>query len=114
MKTTTIEKRLKESGINKTGIAFRVVKELIGGSKAKARWGNFTDRPYQSGYIDGTGLIRPCKVTGTGMFAHTSDYTYQILELLTKLKLKFEVGNDAPRGGKSGDFIKIITKIERI
>jgi hypothetical protein len=31
--------------------------------------------------------------------------------LLTNLGLKYADGNDAPRGGKPGNWIKIITKI---
>jgi len=45
------------------------------------------------------------------------DNSDKYIDILNALKLKFSTGNDAPRGGKEGDYIKIskkaIKKIER-
>lgn len=46
--------------------------------------------------------------SGTGRFTTnlTNDSIYWIVKLL---EYKFEEGNDSPRGGKTGDFIKVST-----
>ena len=35
------------------------------------------------------------------------DYSFKIIQILQAQKYKFELGNDAPRGGKDGNFIKV-------
>lgn len=41
---------------------------------------------------------------------HTlADYSFRIIQILQAQKYKMEFGNDAPRGGKDGDFIKVST-----
>ena len=58
-------------------------------------------------------IIRPCTTSGRGRFTTNIDYTADVCLLLDQLKIKYIFGNDSPRGGKTGNFIKILTKIER-
>jgi hypothetical protein len=39
------------------------------------------------------------------------DKSKELTDLLTVLGVEFETGNDAPRGGKTGYFVKIKTRI---
>ena len=39
------------------------------------------------------------------------DRSPRFIKFLEAVKIKYEIGNDAPRGGKAGDYIKILTKI---
>jgi len=97
MKRSTLEKRLEKYTGAKNSVAYKMAKELITGEKNTYKvYGN---------------LIRPVHTSGSGRFTQNLDYTEKCLEILTFLKLKFEVGNDAPRGGLTGNYIKILTKI---
>ena len=58
-------------------------------------------------------IIRPCTTSGHGRFTTNLDYTADVCRLLDRLKIKYISGNDSPRGGKTGNFIKILTKIDR-
>jgi len=50
-------------------------------------------------------------------YASLIDDSDKYIDILNALKLKFSTGNDAPKGGKEGDYIKIskraLNKIER-
>lgn len=52
--------------------------------------------------------IRPVWTSGSGRFCKNLDYTGQVCYLLEKMDVMYEVGNDAPRGGACGTFIKIL------
>ena len=58
-------------------------------------------------------IIRPCTTSGHGRFTTSLDYTADVCRLLDRLKIKYISGNDSPRGGKTGNFIKVLTKIDR-
>lgn len=58
-------------------------------------------------------IIRPCTTSGRGRFTTNLDYTADVCRLLDQLKIKYISGNDSPRGGKTGNCIKILTKIDR-
>tara|TARA_R100001591_G_scaffold75757_1_gene83607 strand:- start:148 stop:477 length:330 start_codon:yes stop_codon:yes gene_type:complete len=47
---------------------------------------------------------------GRGRYAKYNSYAYYIEGLLQKLGYKYTEGNDAPRGGKTGDYIKVSSK----
>ena len=99
MKQTTLYKRLKKSAVPATSVAARIVRYLCG------------ERTYTTmGYIDDKKLIRPC-YAGRCIFIHNSDHTSEVCALLDKLGVKYEKGNDAPRGGLTGNYIRIITNI---
>ena len=57
-------------------------------------------------------VLRPVFSQGRS-WKHSSliDKSDELELILTKLKISFTSGNDAPRGGKTGYFIKIDTKI---
>lgn len=45
--------------------------------------------------------------TGHGRYTTLYVYTCEVKEYLDKFNIAYEVGNDAPRGGKHGEFIKV-------
>ena len=51
--------------------------------------------------------IYPKYYTGSGRYINLKDYSFHIIQILKMKGYKFEQGNDAPRGGKEGDFIKV-------
>jgi len=109
MKKNTLNKRLLNvSGVSKSSIAYMVCKELTGLYTSKDR--NGVMEPMKTGRIWGN-IIRPCYTSGHGRFTAILDYTADICHIFDLLKVKYEVGNDAPRGGQTGKFIKILTKI---
>lgn len=92
MKTTTkttMLKKIEKLNPNKTSKAYEYVMSAINGSK----------------------IIRPCYTNGSGRFITLQDHTLSCKVILNQLGLIYEVGNDAPRGGKTGTFITIKTKI---
>ena len=98
MKATTLQKRLEKRYTGaKNCKAYQVAQDLI----------NDTRNTYM---IHGR-RIRPVSTSGSGRFTSNLDYTSQIEGILELLGVKFTSGNDAARGGLTGNFIKIITKI---
>jgi len=90
MKTTTISNRLnKRFNGSKSSFAYKATQSVIEGER----------------------LIRPCHTSGSGRFTSNLDYTEDVCSILNLLGVKFEQGNDSPRGGKTGNFVKITTKI---
>ena len=51
--------------------------------------------------------IYPASYTGSGRYINLSDYSFYIEILLKDKGYKYTRGNDAPRSGKNGDFIKV-------
>lgn len=100
MKQTTLYKRFKKNPVSATSVAARIIRYLCG------------ERTYTTmGYVDDKKLIRPCYAAGRGSFIHNVDHTFEVCALLDRLGVKYEKGNDAPRGGLTGNYIRIITKI---
>lgn len=60
----------------------------------------------------GTNMIRPCSISGVGRFAKNMDYTSDVCRLLDAAKIKYRKGNDAPRGGLTGNYI-VLTHINK-
>lgn len=100
MKQSTLLKRLKKAAVPAASVSARIVRYLCGVRTSAT-----------VGYVDDKGLIRPCFSTGRGRFIHNVDHTLEVCFLLERLGLKYEKGNDAPRGGLTGNYIKVITKI---
>ena len=88
MKKETIKKRLARIAPNKATVAYKLINN----------WLN----------VEGNMVIRPCCTSGRGRFTTNLDYTEQLKSLLTSLRVRYISGNDAPRGGKSGNYIYII------
>jgi hypothetical protein len=100
MKTATLEKRLEKRYTgSKSTKAYQIVKDLIEG----------TNKTFM---IQGN-IIRPFCYSGRGRFTTRLDYTNDLLKLFNLLGIKYIQDNDAPRGGRDGNFVKILTKIER-
>jgi len=57
-------------------------------------------------------VIRPCYISGRGRFTKNMDYTPGVGEILTLIGVKFEAGNDAPKGSPTGNYYNILTKIK--
>ena len=112
MKSTKLNNRLlKLQGISKSSKAYQVVKDLPGMYTMKSNWGK--EQPFSSYIVFKNNLIRPVYTSGSGSHTSYQDHTIAITSLLDKLKVRYVVGNDAPRGGQCGAYIKIITKIEK-
>lgn len=99
MTTATLTKRLatRYTG-SKSTIAYRIVCDVINGTN-----NSFTIRP------DGT--IRPCYTSGNGRFTSNQDHTGALCSLLDLIGVKYTRGNDAPRGGATGQWVRVSTKI---
>ena len=88
MKAATLQNRILKLKLNKNSAAYKMLIELVEGKK----------------------VIRPCYTVG--MFTITvCDNTAQMKDILDTLRIKYIFGNDAPRGGKRGNYYKIITRI---
>jgi hypothetical protein len=88
MKTSTFENRTKS--VNKTTKGYKFAKELLMNRK---------------------GCIYTCHHSGSGRFTTCLDYTKDTINVLELAGLKkdidFIVENDSPRGGKTGNYIKL-------
>lgn len=51
--------------------------------------------------------IYPRYRTGTGRWVRYADYENDIILFLCQNNISFLKGNDAPRGGKHGDFLRV-------
>lgn len=51
--------------------------------------------------------VRTCHSSGRGRFTTCLDYTADFRRLLDAAGIRYEHGNDAPRGGKCGQYIII-------
>lgn len=100
MKATTLQKRLaKRYKGQHNSKPYQIINDVINGTiKSNVVWAN---------------TIRPCYTSGRGRFTKNMDYTYEVKQLLNLIGIKYESGNDAPRGGLTGNYIKVLTKIER-
>jgi hypothetical protein len=89
MKTSTLLKRIEKLELRKNTLVYGMINNLSTGD-----------------------IIRPVFSQGR-TWKHSSlvDKSRELITVLTLLKLKFETGNDAPRGGQTGYLVKIITKI---
>ena len=85
MKTTTFKKRLEKQNLNKNTSAYKLLNNLT------------------------SNVIRPCWHSGSGRFTTNLDYTTQVMDILKKMHVPFEFGNNSPRGGKTGNFTKLYT-----
>lgn len=93
MKTETLNKKIEKltnaRQLNKTSLVYNWVKNL----KTNA-------------------VIRPVYSQGySWRYSTLVDKMDELTTTLTSLKIKFIVGNDAPRGGKTGAFVQIKTKL---
>lgn len=88
MKKETIQKRLEKANVNKTTSAYKLLTNWL--SK------------------EGNDIIRTCWTSGRGRYTSNMDYTADFERLLTTLRVRYERGNDSPRGGLTGNYIKIL------
>lgn len=62
---------------------------------------------------EGRRKVRTCHTTGNGRFTSNSDSTKATMEALDTLGLTFTTGNDAPRGGLTGNWIDLTPESRR-
>ena len=99
MKAITLKNRLTKRFVgSKNSKAYSAILDLI----------NQTNKSYM---VNGS-RIRPVYTLGSGRFITKQDHTFAIEQLLELLGIRYEKGNDAPRGGQVGNYIDIKTKIE--
>lgn len=97
MKLSTFENRTR--GINKNSKGHQLAKQLLTTGE----------------------VIRPCWTSGRGRYTSNQDYTFDVRFVLQNAGLKcdhaesddFIIGNDAPKGGKTGNYIKLTAKGRR-
>lgn len=53
--------------------------------------------------------IYPVSYRGSGRYINKSDHSATVRQILEAQGYKFEIGNDAPRGGENGLFFKMST-----
>lgn len=111
MQATTLKNRLaKKYTGSKSTKAYQIVKDLL----------EKTNKTYALPYgyekkeeVNTKGLIiHPCYSSGSGRFTTNQDHETAVLSILRTIGVKYDFGNDAPRGGLTGKYIKILTKIE--
>lgn len=61
--------------------------------------------------ITGDPIIRPVYYNGSGRYSRVMDHTDSVKHILNEAGATYEHGNDARRGGRVGDFIKITSEI---
>jgi hypothetical protein len=89
MKTSTLLKRIEKLDLRKNTLVYGMINNLATND-----------------------MLRPVFSQGhTWKHSSLVDKSIELISVLTLLKLKFEIGNDAPRGGQTGYFVKIITKL---
>ena len=59
-------------------------------------------------------LIRTCWVSGSGRFTSNQDHHEQTKRMLKALGLGYTEGNDSPRGGLTGQWIKLDARAMRL
>lgn len=86
-----LQKLVDEKFINKSSIVYGWMQQLINGEK------NF----------------RPVYSQGSS-WKHSSifDRRFEFTTILNRMGIEYTQGNDAPRGGKTGAFINITTKVK--
>lgn len=97
MKTTSttalnkrIEKLVKAKELSKTSLVYGWISDLK------------TDE-----------ILRPIFSQGsTWKYSSLVDKSTELTTVLKKLGIEFKIGNGAPRGGQTGYFVKIVTKIK--
>lgn len=52
-------------------------------------------------------IIRPVRVSGTCKYKHYDDRRTAFITMLTYMGMTYEIGNDAPKQGKLGWYIKV-------
>lgn len=96
MTTITLSKKLNKLHLNKSSLVFKWLNEIAeAGCKKNYRIN--------------------CVFTQGSSWKHSSliDKTFDLYVALQNLKLKFEIRNDAPRGGKTGTHIVILQSITK-
>lgn len=92
---STIEKKLaklvSEKRISKSSLIYGWVNQILTGQK----------------------LFRPFFSQGSSWkYSSLQDHSAKFQSILTQIGVEFKTGNDAPKGGKTGYFVEIITKIK--
>ena len=68
---------------------------------------NGTARKNVIAMAHGAGRVRTCRTSGSGRFTSNLDSTETTIAALKALGLTFKLGNDAPRGGLTGNWIEL-------
>lgn len=102
MKSTTkaaATKRLLKVKDAKYSVAYRIVKDLIEGTNKEYRiYGN---------------IIRANYTSGSGRYTTNMEHNAAVARILTEIGIEYTICNNSPRGGKTGEYIEVTTKIIR-
>jgi len=97
MKTETLKNRFAKFNGSKNSKAYQIVRD----------WIERTNKTY----MVFNNHIYPCHTSGRGRYTTNLDYTDDVKAILDFLKIRYIANNDSPRGGLTGNYIHIITKI---
>lgn len=92
MKATTLNSRIKKNLTTKTGSIYSKFSDVI----------YLIEHPEN--------IIRPVSWSRSNKRFNLRDVSSQIIDGLNRIGIDFETGNDAPRGGKEGFFIRLTKK----
>lgn len=96
MKLETFDKRTQK--FNKTSKGYQLALQLMKGESTYS---------FEK-------CVRTCHTSGRGRFCKNMDYTDDTLEVLRYAGMvrgvDFEFGNDAPKGGLTGNYLKLTAK----
>lgn len=59
------------------------------------------------------GKVYPRTWVGSGRRKTLRDISHRVIEVAKHYNYKIEMGNDAPRGGKEGDYIKFSSRAQK-
>lgn len=101
---SSVLEKLKKEGIRTNSVAYNIVEHILDPSKnGCVSWIERDD----SNKIKRPVIVRPVIVQGSGRLRSIVDKREEIKHALKISNIKFEEGNDAPRGGQTGAYIKI-------
>lgn len=86
----SLESKINKLNITKSSIVYGLIKSLLNKET----------------------VLRPVYSQGKGRNTTTVDRSDEVKRILEQLNLRFSISNDAPRGGKTGYRIDILTKIK--
>ena len=100
----SVLEKLKKEGIRTNSVAYDIIEHIL--DTNNNGWSSWMERD-DSNKIKRPVIIRPVIVQGSGRLRKLVDKREEIKRALKIANIEFEEGNDAPRGGQTGAYIKV-------
>ena len=100
----SVLEKLKKEGIRTNSVAYNIIEHIL--DTNNNGWSSWMERD-DSNKIKRPVIIRPVIVQGSGRLRKLVDKREEIKRALKIANIEFEEGNDAPRGGQTGAYIKV-------